>query len=62
MAKKFYLGRVFESPKTDEAEMELRRAMAELTDDLNSRLDGFEVTLVHLNGEDYFVFQPEPAE
>lgn len=61
MAQRFYLGRIFESAKTDESEAELRQAMAEFADDMNSRLNK-EVTLEHLDTEDYLTFRPRPPE
>ena len=57
--ERFYLGRIFESAKDDESEAELRRAMAELADELNG-IAKQEVTIEHLDTKDYLTFRPRP--
>lgn len=46
-----------------ETELDVRKALAELADDLNSNLSGYEVRMTHLDLDDYLEFiQKETAK
>jgi len=63
---RFYIGKILETATTDAMESQIWRAMRELADEMNSALD-FEVTLEHLDCDDFLSFnerelEPEPEE
>lgn len=54
---------VIDAAKGDaETELEIRRGMAELADEMNSRLAGHEVRVIHLDTEDYLEMIPRENE
>jgi Ser/Thr protein kinase RdoA (MazF antagonist) len=63
MRLQFDVGRIMAETEDDPlGRVRAMEAMQFLADDLNARLDGYEVSLVHHDCEDYLVFERNEPE
>lgn len=51
---RFYVGEILDAA----SEVEIRAALCNLADELNSDLDGYTVSMEHLDSYDYLTFTP----